>query len=373
MDLSVPLHEAPLVVIQIDAQLRICGWNAQAENVFATPKTEALGREIADVLPIADDSTSWASLPADAADPSRRVWPIRRGAAPLMLEGWTHVQRDEGGHITGITLLGYDATSRVLAEQRARLETTMLRAIQDQLDIAVCAVDKDGFILYQDGRAYTQSGVKPHQFVGQRIVEVYPDPEGHPDMQKALAGEVRARQLLESYGKYWMNWYVPVRASNTAAAIVGISLDVTESKRIEVELREKVEQIERQQEVIRELSTPIIEVWDGVLTLPIVGIVDAARAAEIMDNVLHAVSRHRARFAILDLTGIEVIDNSTANHLIQMIQAIRLLGTEGILTGIHPTIAQTIVNLGVDLIHIAVYARLRDALKHCIRSGQLAG
>ena len=91
--------------------------------------------------------------------------------------------------------------------------------------------------------------------------------------------------------------------------------------------------------------------------------------AEIMDNLLQTVGRTRARFAILDLTGVEVVDTGTASHLIGMIQAIRLLGAEGILTGIHPMIAQTIVALGVDLTRVAVFAKLRDALYYCI--GQL--
>ena len=132
------------------------------------------------------------------------------------------------------------------------------------------------------------------------------------------------------------------------------------------ELENKLRLIESQQEVIRELSTPIIEVWDGVLTLPIVGLVDSVRTAEIMDNLLQTVVSTRARYAILDLTGIEVVDTGTASHLINMIQAIRLLGAEGILTGIHPMIAQTIVSLGVDLTRVGVFAKLRDALEHCI-------
>jgi rsbT co-antagonist protein RsbR len=114
------------------------------------------------------------------------------------------------------------------------------------------------------------------------------------------------------------------------------------------------------------MSTPIIEVWDGVLTLPILGLVDSVRTAEIMDGLLQAVTRVRARFAILDMTGVDVIDTSTAGHLLGLIRAIRLLGAEGIITGIHPNIAQTMVSLDVDLSNIKVHANLREALKYCI-------
>ncbi|MFY0535678.1 STAS domain-containing protein [Nannocystis pusilla] len=152
--------------------------------------------------------------------------------------------------------------------------------------------------------------------------------------------------------------------------LVGVTIDVSDATRAENELRGKVELIERQQEVIRVLATPIIEVWDGVLTMPIVGLIDTARTAEIMDSLLQAVTQTRARYAILDLTGVEVVDTGTASHLIKMIQAIRLLGAEGILTGIHPSIAQTVVALGVDLSQVAVFAKLRDALKHCLRAAR---
>src|SRR5690606_28855181 len=140
----------------------------------------------------------------------------------------------------------------------------------------------------------------------------------------------------------------------------------------EQDLLAKIDLIERQQQVIRDLSTPIIEVWEGVLALPIIGLVDSMRTSEIMDNLLQSVARLRARFAILDMTGVEVIDTATANHLIRMIRAIGLLGAEGILSGIHPGVAQTIVTLGIDLSTISVHASLRQALEHCIGPGRPA-
>ncbi|MBA3548678.1 MAG: STAS domain-containing protein [Nannocystis sp.] len=146
-------------------------------------------------------------------------------------------------------------------------------------------------------------------------------------------------------------------------------MNTSEARRREADLQARLDLIRQQQDVIRELSTPILEIWDGIITLPIVGLLDSVRTAEVMDSLLQAVGRLRARYAILDLTGVEVVDTATASHLIGMIQALRLLGAEGVLTGIQPMIAQTIVSLGVDLTRVAVYARLRDALVHCI--GQL--
>jgi rsbT co-antagonist protein RsbR len=89
-----------------------------------------------------------------------------------------------------------------------------------------------------------------------------------------------------------------------------------------------------------------------------------------MDGLLQAVVRARARFAVLDMTGVEVLDTSTAAHLIGMIRAIQLLGAEGIITGIHPNIARTMVMLGIDLSRITIHANLREALRYCIERMQ---
>jgi rsbT co-antagonist protein RsbR len=123
--------------------------------------------------------------------------------------------------------------------------------------------------------------------------------------------------------------------------------------------------------VIRELSTPIIEVWDRVLTVPIVGMIDSGRASELMDNLLQAVAKTRSRFAILDLTGVEDVDTGTAGHLLALVRAVRLLGAESVITGIHPNIAQTIVTLGLETTALTVRASLREALGHCI--AQMSG
>ena len=93
-------------------------------------------------------------------------------------------------------------------------------------------------------------------------------------------------------------------------------------------------------------------------------------AAEVTTNLLTEVNRRRARFALLDLTGVEVIDTGTAAHLLSMVRGIRLLGAEGVLTGIRPVIAQTMVSLGIDIAGITTLATLREGIFYCMRRGQ---
>jgi rsbT co-antagonist protein RsbR len=146
--------------------------------------------------------------------------------------------------------------------------------------------------------------------------------------------------------------------------------DLAEAKHIEEErtreLTEKLDMIEQQRSAIRELSTPIMEVWSGILCLPIIGVIDTTRSADMTDALLHAVVATRAHAAIIDVTGIEVMDTQTADHFIRMAKAVHLLGADCVLTGINPRIAQTVIHMGVDMSDVVSHRSLRDALQFFI-------
>ena len=132
------------------------------------------------------------------------------------------------------------------------------------------------------------------------------------------------------------------------------------------ELEEKLATIEVQRAAIRELSTPIIEIWDGVLCLPVVGVLDTTRSAEMTEALLAAIVEKKADCAIIDITGIQVMDTGTADHFLRMARAVRLLGANCVLTGINPAIAQTIIHMGVDLSGVVTHRTMRNALQHYV-------
>lgn len=154
--------------------------------------------------------------------------------------------------------------------------------------------------------------------------------------------------------------------ADLAVALERVRKEVEERAETEKQLREKLSLIARQEEAIRELATPIIEVWEGVITLPLIGVVDSQRAADMMTRLLEAIVQKRARYTILDLTGVEVIDTSTAEHLLRLVLAAELLGARCVITGIRPMIAQTMVSIGIDLSKLVTLASLRDGLLRCI-------
>ncbi|MDI1435851.1 STAS domain-containing protein [Polyangium sorediatum] len=132
------------------------------------------------------------------------------------------------------------------------------------------------------------------------------------------------------------------------------------------ELMEKIATIERQRSALRDMSVPILELWDDVLTLPIVGIIDSQRAADMTDRLLGRIGERRTRGVIIDLTGVEVVDTMTAAHIVKLSQAASLLGSFCVLTGIGPQVAQTLTVMGVDLGGLTTARSLRDGLRICL-------
>ncbi len=126
--------------------------------------------------------------------------------------------------------------------------------------------------------------------------------------------------------------------------------------------RSREELINRQQEDMMEMSTPVIKLWDGILAIPLIGTLDSARTQIVMESLLRRIVETESQIAIIDITGVPTVDTLVAQHLIKTVTALRLMGAECIVSGVRPQIAQTIVHLGVDLQNITTKANLADAL-----------
>ena len=132
-------------------------------------------------------------------------------------------------------------------------------------------------------------------------------------------------------------------------------------------LSEKERTIWAQEAELRETSTPITEIWDGVLTLPIIGTLDSSRTMIVMEALLNRIASERASAVVMDLTGVKNIDSQVSHHLIQMVRAIQLMGADAILTGIRPDIARALTSLNIDLGNVTTRATLSDGLKEAFR------
>lgn len=132
-------------------------------------------------------------------------------------------------------------------------------------------------------------------------------------------------------------------------------------------LEEKERTINAQQEELRETATPITEIWDGVLTLPIIGTLDSSRTMLMMEALLNRIASDRASAVVMDVTGVRSINSQVSHHLIQMVRAIQLMGADAILTGIRPEIARALTSLNIDLGNVTTRASLSDGLKEAFR------
>jgi rsbT co-antagonist protein RsbR len=181
-----------------------------------------------------------------------------------------------------------------------------------------------------------------------------------------LLRDVLARALFVNYQNdpellnAILDAYEP--AANRIAVTVGVSF---------VEERERV--IREQQDAIRELSTPVLQVRERLLILPIIGVLDAQRARQLTEQLLGAIQSGRAKVVVIDITGVATIDLTVANHIVQTVEAARLMGASAIITGLSSKIAQTLVDLGVDLSMMHTVGDLQGGLEEAERLIGLRG
>jgi len=172
----------------------------------------------------------------------------------------------------------------------------------------------------------------------------------------------------------WTRKYPLRSAQGNVIGLCGIITDISEIKRrqdevaaLETEMKAQIELIQAQATMLDELSVPIIQIWQDILLLPLVGVIESRRAAQVMENLLESVGRMGAQFVIIDITGVAVVDTSVASYLIRAVQATQLLGCQSILVGISPEIAQTLVGLGVDFSRITTRATLQSGLEYALK------
>ncbi len=134
----------------------------------------------------------------------------------------------------------------------------------------------------------------------------------------------------------------------------------------EIFIEEREQIIDRQRQEMMELSTPVVELWDRVLTLPLIGTLDSARAQEVMENLLQTILERQAEVVIMDITGVGTVDTQVAQHLLRAAAAVRLMGAECIISGISPMIAQTMVQLGIDVGTVSTRSSIRAALSDAL-------
>jgi rsbT co-antagonist protein RsbR len=271
-------------------------------------------------------------------------------------------------------------------EDRSRVLTATLDAIAD----GVAVSDLQGNFLHYNpaaeriaglGRAETSPDQWSSTYGVFRDDMVTPYPTAELPLVRALGGEqVDGVELFMRHQSrpdgVWVLLSARPIVDDTRAirGAVAVFRDISDRKRWEAELetqllreREKTLALERMRNAMQELSTPILEIWDDVLAMPVIGVVDSRRSADMMERLLREVEHKQCRFVIIDITGVEVIDTATADHFLKIVSAVGILGARCVLTGARGAVAQTLASLGMDLGSLVTLRNMKHALRECLK------
>lgn len=356
--------------------------NDLVEQLFRVPKAAVIGRFNFLTDPVSEGNGTRALFQAAVAG--------QRGEAPPTYYDFsfpgTHSPdrpgcwiantflpfRNATGQVTHVGMLIQDVSERVESEQKTLRLTAMIENAVD----AMGTIDLQGRITYCNAAylALTGYGV---ELLGQPITTIFVDDgdvvssavnqattQGHWQGQlmarradgRSFPAEVSAFPLRDHVGQM--------------IGVAAIIRDLTEERAREDEraaLQEQV--IAAQQAALRELSTPLIPIAEGVVAMPLIGSIDSSRAQAVVETLLTGTAELRAHTTIIDITGVPVVDTQVANALLRAAQAVKLLGAKVILTGIRPEVAQTLVGLGVDLGGIITRGTLQSGIAEALERG----
>jgi len=244
-----------------------------------------------------------------------------------------------------------------------RADSLIKDQILDQIPSHIMAVDKDMKVIYVNRKAIAFAGKPEEEIIGNNCHDTFHTSDCRSEkccVQKAMkTGESfsnRTEALINGEELNMEYYAVPLR--NEAGEIIGgleFVIDITKQVQYEQNLIE-------QSKTIQKLSTPTIKLWEGILVMPIIGVIDSIRAQNMMETMLEKIAKTFAKVIILDIYGVAAVDTAVAQHLIKIAKATKLMGCECILSGISPPVAQTVVQLGIDMESIHTKATLADAL-----------
>ena len=355
-------------LVTLDASGRITGWSAGSTALTGYAADEVYGQPVAVLYTDEDRAAGTDQQDLGLARENGRVevegWRMRKGGQRFRAVTVLAPIRDSGGEVTGFVATTQDVTAR-------RSEETLFRGLLDSAPDAMVIAAPDGRITLVNRQTEQLFGFTREELVGRPIEVLIPERfhgrhVRHRD-QFFSAPAVRPMGVgLELLGMRRDGSEFPIEISlspvetDQGTQVVAAIRDVTERRETEARLR-------HQRDEILELSTPVIQVWDKVLALPIIGTLDSGRAMRLTESLLDKIAELRAEVVILDISGVPTVDTLVAQHLLKTVQAATLMGAVSIVSGVRPETAQAIVHLGIDLGRLRSRNTLRDALQLALR------
>ncbi len=357
-------------VLLLDEEGAVRSWHSGAEHVTQYTAEEIIGRPAALFYTAEDAANGLAESDLRAAAEAGR----------FETEGW-RVRKDGSRFwaVVGLTVVhdrlgapGYVMVARDLTQQRE--QDLALRRVEQMVnsiaDYGVIQFDLDGLVRSWNLGAEKLTGYTADEVLGRHESMFATDDDARSSvLEQEMADAVRdgsvqteSWRIRKDGTRFWASVALsPIRDSQgEVTGYVKIGRDLTEQ-------REQARLVQQQRDEILELSTPVIQVWDKVLILPLIGTLDSGRAARLTESLLERIAADQAEVVILDISGVPGIDTGVAQHLLETVEAARLMGTESILSGVRPDTAQSIVHLGIELGSLRSRTSLKDALQLALR------
>jgi rsbT co-antagonist protein RsbR len=357
-------------VIRLDGAGIVRSWHVGAERIFGYAAGEIVGQSALAFYSAEEVTAGRMRVELNTAAERGRyeaeAWRVRKGGERF----WASVTITPIGgdaESDGCVLVLRDLTERLAQEVALRSIEQMIDSITDY---EVIRLDRDGAVRSWNPGAERLRQYPAEEVLGRHIAMFYTAEDvrlGVPERELAIAardGRVESEGWRERRdgSRFWSSSVLST-IRDVSGALVGyvrVARDMTER-------REREQLVQRQRDEILELSTPVIEVWEKVLVLPIIGTLDSSRAARLTEGLLEKIAVSQAEVVILDVSGVPAIDTDVAQHLLKTVEAARLMGTVSVLSGVRPETAQAIVHLGIELGALRSRATLSDALQLALK------
>jgi PAS domain S-box-containing protein len=337
-------------MITLDAEGLVTTWNRGAQRIKGYRPEEILGRHFSCFYP--QDKIA-AGLPAQelkiAVTEGRfedEGWRVRKDGSRFWANVVMTALRDQSGKLLGFGKMTRDLSERQQAAERFRL---IVEAVPNALVMA----NHEGIIVLVNAQTERLFGYGRDELIGQSVELLVPARVrgAHPGYRAGFFADPKTRAMgagRDLYGMHKDGHEIPVEiglnpmVTEEGTFVLASIIDITARKQAE-------ETIARQAQEILEVSTPVVQVWDGVIAAPLIGTLDSQRTEQFMERLLQRIVETNSPVALVDITGVPTLDSQTAQHLIETVTAVRMLGAQVVLTGVRPVLAQTLVHLGIDL------------------------
>ncbi len=257
--------------------------------------------------------------------------------------------------------------------EELQIKGTLIDAFLECIPYKIYFKDKESRFLAVSQSKAEGTGLSREEFKGKTDFDFFTEEEAKVMKEEEVRIMKTGKSVIEKIQKVEIpdgneKWYSVTKIpfydkKGKIIGTLGISRDVTRIKTLELE---KGKKLKAQREELEILSTPVVDVWEGILAVPVLGILDSDRASRISEALLNRIVETRAWAAIVDISGISAVDSAVADLLIRTAQAVKFVGAKVVLTGVGTEIAQTIADLGIDMKGLKTMSTLKDGLKYVI-------